>query len=244
MPQFERYIGVDYSGAQTAESSLKGLRVYAAEPATEPYEVLPQVHGPVSQRKYWSRRGIAEWITEAVSTAPTPLVGIDHRFSFPLEYFDTHNLPHDWDSFLDDFQRHWPTDEENIYVDFVRDGLRGNGAFRCGKATWRRITERRCRAKSVFHFDVQGSVAKSTRSGIPGFASFDPALPGRSTFGLSTAGRFFMGSRRLSRFIPPCGADRFILKTEIRINTMPTRSLLGSAMLTEMARSRDFWLRI
>lgn len=28
MPQFELYIGVDYSGAETAESSLKGLRVY------------------------------------------------------------------------------------------------------------------------------------------------------------------------------------------------------------------------
>ena len=108
MPQFERYIGVDYSGAQTAESSLKGLRVYAAELATEPYEVPPQVRGPVSQRKYWSRRGIAEWITEAVSTGRSTLMGIDHGFSFPLEYFDTHNLPRDWDSFLDDFQRHWP----------------------------------------------------------------------------------------------------------------------------------------
>jgi len=28
----------------------------------------------------------------------------------------------DWPTFLDDFQRHWPTDE-NIYVDFVRDGV-------------------------------------------------------------------------------------------------------------------------
>ncbi len=30
MPQFERYIGVDYSGAETPTSSLPGLRVYAA----------------------------------------------------------------------------------------------------------------------------------------------------------------------------------------------------------------------
>jgi len=30
-PQFERYIGIDYSGAQTPTSSLKGLRVFAAE---------------------------------------------------------------------------------------------------------------------------------------------------------------------------------------------------------------------
>ena len=70
--------------------------------------------------------------------------------------------------FLDDFQRHWPTDEDHTYVDFVRDGIRGNGAARMGNARWRRLTEERAGgAKSVFHFDVQGSVAKSTHAGIP-----------------------------------------------------------------------------
>jgi hypothetical protein len=35
-------------------------------------------------------------------------------------------------------------------------------------ARWRRLTEERAgSAKSVFHFDVQGSVAKSTHAGIP-----------------------------------------------------------------------------
>ena len=37
------------------------------------------------------------------------LVGIDHGFSFPLRYFETHDLKHDWPAFLDDFQRHCPT---------------------------------------------------------------------------------------------------------------------------------------
>jgi len=167
MAQFERYIGVDYSGAETAESSLKGLRVYAAKQDEEPHEVPPQVQPSLGPRKYWTRRGIGEWLASELSAGVTTMVGIDHGFSFPLEYFETHNLPLDWTVFLDDFQRHWPTDEEHMYVDFVRDGLHGNGAMRCGKATWRRITERRSRAKSVFHFDVQGSVAKSTHSGIP-----------------------------------------------------------------------------
>ena len=167
MSQFERYIGVDYSGAETAESSLKGLRVYATKQNEEPHEVPPQVHASLGHRKYWTRRGVGEWLASELSAGLTTLVGIDHGFSFPLEYFETHNLPFDWTVFLDDFQRHWPTDEEHMYVDFVRDGLHGNGALRSGKATWRRITERRCRAKSVFHFDVQGSVAKSTHSGIP-----------------------------------------------------------------------------
>ena len=167
MSQFERYFGVDYSGAETAESSLKGLRVYAAKQVEEPYEVRPQVHPSLGHRKYWTRRGIGQWLASELSTSATTLVGIDHGFSFPLEYFEMHNLPFDWNVFLDDFQRHWPTDEEHMYVDFVRDGLHGNGAMRRGTTTWRRITERRCRAKSVFHFDVQGSAAKSTHSGIP-----------------------------------------------------------------------------
>jgi hypothetical protein len=55
-----------------------------------------------------TRRGIAEWLDE-----PTPtLVGIDDGFSFPLRYFEVHRLKPDWTAFLDDFQRHWPTDKD------------------------------------------------------------------------------------------------------------------------------------
>jgi hypothetical protein len=62
-PSFERYIGIDYSGAQTPSSSLKGLRVYAADHLTAPQEVMP----PPSPREYWTRRGIAEWLVERLS---------------------------------------------------------------------------------------------------------------------------------------------------------------------------------
>ena len=134
-----------------------------ADRSTSPVEVLP----PQSPRKYWTRRGIAEWLVERLAESPPALVGIDHGFSFPLRYFEVHGLKPNWPTFLEDFQRHWPTDE-NIYVDFVRVGTVGNGAARGGNARWRRLTEERAgRAKSVFHFDVQGSVAKSTHSGIP-----------------------------------------------------------------------------
>ena len=161
---FEKYVGVDYSGAQTPTSSLKGLRVYEADRVTAAREVEPW---PPSPRKYWTREGVAEWLVNKLSEGPAILVGIDHGFSFPLRYFEQHSLPLDWPSFLDDFQRHWPTDD-NIYVDFVRDGSCGNGAARSGNSKWRRLTELRVRtAKSVFHFDVQGSVAKSTHAGIP-----------------------------------------------------------------------------
>ena len=164
MRKFQRYIGIDYSGAKTPTASLKGLRVYLTQGEDKPAEVPP----PPSPRKYWTRKGVAEWLVERFFQDTPTLVGIDHGFSFPLRYFEVYGLPPDWPSFLDDFQRHWPTDEENTYVDFVRDGSAGKGAARMGNARWRRLTEERAgAAKSVFHFDVQGSVAKSTHSGIP-----------------------------------------------------------------------------
>jgi hypothetical protein len=162
-PVFERYIGIDYSGAQTPTSSLKGLRVYIADRATSPFEIEP----PPSPRKYWTRRAIAEWLEECLSDDRRTLVGIDHAFSFPLKYFEQHAISLDWPAFLTDFQRHWPTDQDCTYVDFVRAGACGGAIARLGDARWRRITELRARAKSVFHFDVQGSVAKSTHAGLP-----------------------------------------------------------------------------
>lgn len=162
-PAFQRYIGIDYSGAETPDSSLKGIRVYQTTHNISPIEVAP----PPSPRKYWMRRGLAEWLAQQLSGDVPTLVGIDHGFSFPLRYFEVHHLEPDWSTFLDDFQKHWPTDEANTYVDFVRDGFCGDGEARTGSARWRRITEERVGAKSVFHFDVPGSVAKSTHAGLP-----------------------------------------------------------------------------
>jgi hypothetical protein len=104
MPAFVRYIDVDDSGARTPTASLEGLRVYLAEGDAPPVEVLP----PPSPRKYWTRRGIAEWLIETLAE---------------LRYY---GLTPDWPAFHDDFQRHWPTDE-HIYVDFVHDGAVGKG---------------------------------------------------------------------------------------------------------------------
>ena len=160
MPLFERYIGIDYSGAETPISSLKGLRVYDADWMLPPKEIPPT---PPSPRKYWTRRGIAEWLCEQLSGGKPTLVGIDHGFSFPLAYFKKHNLPFDWHAFLDDFRQHWPTDDENTYVEFLRKGNK-----RTGDASWLRLTERwTATAKSVFLFDVPGSVANSTHAGLP-----------------------------------------------------------------------------
>ena len=68
---FTRYIGIDYSGAETPSASLKGLRVYMASGDASASEVLP----PPSPRKYWTRRGIAEWLAERLAAS----VGVTRR---------------------------------------------------------------------------------------------------------------------------------------------------------------------
>lgn len=72
---FSRYIGIDYSGAQTPTSSLPGLRVYMAERSAAPVEVRPSQ----GLKKHWTRRGVAEWLVarlsenEPASGQPTPV---------------------------------------------------------------------------------------------------------------------------------------------------------------------------
>jgi hypothetical protein len=88
---FDRFIGIDYSGAQTPEARLKGLRVYSATPGQLPVEVAcPKSEtGPV---RYWSRQDIAHWLLEHIQTGERLLIGIDHGFSFPEAYFRRYGL--------------------------------------------------------------------------------------------------------------------------------------------------------
>jgi hypothetical protein len=161
---FKHYIGIDYSGAETPTSSLKGLRVYMASALVMPMEILP----PAGPKRYWTRQGVAHWLLEQLSQSEPIIVGIDHGFSFPMRYFQQHGLKHDWHAFLLDFRHHWPTHKPLTYVDFCRFGPDATGVARGGNTKWRRLTELRAgAAKSVFHFDVNGSVAKSTHSGLP-----------------------------------------------------------------------------
>jgi hypothetical protein len=176
---FDAYIGIDYSGAETPRSSLKGLRVFVADRDAPPSEVQP----PASPRKYWSRRGLAQWLLERLNNDRRSLVGIDHGISFPIAYFERYQLEPDWTAFLDDFQRHWPTDDDHTYVGFVLDGIAGNGAARSGERRWRRLTEKRAgAAKSVFHFNVHGQVAKSTHAGLPWLRYLRQRVGGRVHF--------------------------------------------------------------
>jgi hypothetical protein len=164
---FDSYIGIDYSGAETADSRLKGLQVYAAHPFHEPVRVSP----PTS-RRHWSRRDVAQWLLGEIQSGKPLLIGIDHGFSFPESYFNRYRLD-SWPTFLADFCRHWPTDRPGWSVDAVRKGTawppgEKSREERIGNPSELRLCERwTSSAKSVFRFDVQGSVAKSTHAGLP-----------------------------------------------------------------------------
>lgn len=158
---FQRYVGIDYSGAGHSLMPLRGLRLCVASGMDEPQEIMPFP----GRGTHWSRMGIAVWLNELLSENIPSIVGIDHGFSFPLAYYEHHRLSRVWAIFLEDFCHHWPLDRPGLTVDQLRRGF--PGTMRSGSARWRRLTELRCRAKSVFHFDVPGSVAKSTHTGLP-----------------------------------------------------------------------------
>lgn len=204
-PLFNRYIGIDYSGAQTAEASLKGLRVYEGGRVSPPVEIQP----PPSPRAYWTRRGLAEWLALRLSEDVPTLVGIDHAFSFPLRYFEFHGLEPDWPTFLADFREHWPTHEAYTYVDFVREGMCGQGQARTGSSRWRRICEVRAGAKSVFHFDVPGSVAKSTHAGLPWLLHLRERLGSRVHFWPFDGWEIPRGRSAVAEVYPSLWSKRF-----------------------------------
>jgi hypothetical protein len=177
MLRFARYIGIDYSGAETANSRLSALQVFKATPDQEPV----RVDSGYPKSAKWTRKELAHWLAEQLACEQPLLVGIDHAFSFPMRYLDRYQL-NDWDQFLDDFHHYWPTDRDNTYVDFIReDNPPRQGTVSDGL----RLTEKwTSSAKCVFQFDCQGSVAKSTYAGIPWlhFLRHLAALHGRVHF--------------------------------------------------------------
>jgi hypothetical protein len=127
----------------------------------------------------WNRKEIVYWCLNQLKNNEPIIIGIDHAFSFPFSYMERNKIS-TWDHFLEDFQTYWPTDKDNTTV----ESLRKNNE-RTGKSDEFRLTENwTTNAKSVFRFDVQGAVAKSTHAGIPWlrFLRKHPALSGKVHF--------------------------------------------------------------
>ena len=56
MPHFQHYIGIDYSGAETPDSSCKGLRCYLAEGSGEPITGSAAAQPEEILDETWTRR--------------------------------------------------------------------------------------------------------------------------------------------------------------------------------------------
>lgn len=160
-PLFRHYVGIDYSGAAASTTRNRSIQVYAATATTEP-QIVPSIATTSTKTRNWNRVEVFQWLTEFLNQNPSTIIGIDHGFSFPISYFEKYQLA-SWNDFLADFSTHWPTDSADATVEqFRRD------ANRTGDSKELRTTEKwTSSAKSVFLFDVQGSVAKSTHAGLP-----------------------------------------------------------------------------
>ena len=168
---FDRYIGIDYSGAGAPETRLDGLAVCCTG-RDGMFQIIP-TYAPNATR--WTRSELAHWLAARLQEPVRSLVGIDHGFSFPIDYFDQYQLgERRWENVLEDFQRHWPTDSNARTVAKIREeqgNLVKNEAIeghRLGDKRWFRFTDRLARASSsVFDFDrMQGNVAYSTHAGL------------------------------------------------------------------------------
>jgi hypothetical protein len=171
--KFQRTIGINYSGAETPDSGLKGLRVFMTNAGGPADEVSP----PPGGSKYWARRELSHWLRACLAEPIPTVAAIDHAFSFPESYFKRHGVKRDWDIFLDDFYAYWPTDREHYYVDSLRQGRSSTGADRSGLKTWFRVTDKACKAKSAFDFDVPRQVATATHAGLSFLRDLRQDLP-------------------------------------------------------------------
>lgn len=136
------------------------MQIYSAEGDQCPKPVkTPAV--PDDQHWNWNRKEIAEWLITQVESERTFIAGIDHGFSFPESYFLRHYITN-WDAFLQDFCKHWPTDESTVKK--LKDGNE-----RTGRTDEFRLTEKwTLSAKSVFDLTPKpGIVGYSTHAGIP-----------------------------------------------------------------------------
>ena len=221
MSTFVRTIGIDYSGAKTPTSSLEGLRVYLAEGDAAPAEVPP----PLSSRKYWTRRGVAEWLVDRLSEKAPTLVGIDHGFSF--------------------------RNVTSTRTGWSRIGLRSSTIFTVTGRPTRTIpmsiscvtavsaTVRRARGALGGGASPRNAPAERSQSSIsmcrdrsrnlpmPGFlgcVSSGGSSAAKCISGRSTAGRFRPDDPRSSRSILPCG------RTDSGTTAAPATSMTPSVL--------------
>ncbi len=159
--QFNNHIGIDYSGAATPKTRSATIQAYHSQSSDDPRLVASPVSTD-NRKRNWNRIELFDWMVRQFEQPNPIIIGIDHGLSFPISYFNRYQLS-SWNDFLEDFSVHWPTDQPEATVEQFR-----STSPRVGTNDEMRITEKwTSSAKSVFQFDVQGSVAKSTHAGLP-----------------------------------------------------------------------------
>ena len=181
MASFSRYIGIDYSGAETPTASLKGLRVYIADRESPPVEVMPSP----SPRKYWTRRGIA-----GAAGGKHPGAGRHRsRVLVSIVLFRGVSLTGQPSSTISS-----STGRPTTIIPTWIWSVFGNGAARMGNARWRRLTEERAGgAKSVFHLMSRDRWQNPPIRAFPGCVSSANGSLGACISGRSTVGTFHPG---------------------------------------------------
>ncbi|WCK53917.1 hypothetical protein PP175_21755 [Aneurinibacillus sp. Ricciae_BoGa-3] len=153
---FDRYIGIDYSGAGNPHKSNEAIAV-AENDAHNNIQIIPN---PIKNRK-WSREDIYIYLEQEFKTNKKRIIaGIDHGFSYPISMLKGFA---NWDKFLKWFDSQWQTSEYS-----VAECMKSNGYK---NSNYRRLVEKAyaTKAKSVVDLDrkVHGMVSYSTHAGIP-----------------------------------------------------------------------------
>jgi hypothetical protein len=160
MPLFERYIGIDYSGAAKPVKPVRGLRVFVADRHAGPREQ----QDPESTTRNWSRSRLASWLLDRLLEDQPTIVGLDHAFSYPLEAMNE-GVSESWDQFLEWFEELWPTRTST-----VRESLPANQETLSKHRKALRLTDR-CAPTAMplcSGWEANGpNVFYSTHAGIP-----------------------------------------------------------------------------
>lgn len=158
---FQRYIGIDYSGAGHRKKTLTRLGSSIA------VCVLPVASGVPDLTRRWSRAELTEWIqNELGPDKPRTIVGIDHGFSLPEPVFQCIACQ-TWTDLLAWFQKLYNNTlghPDSLTIEAVRRHLQQSYS----SLDPFRLTEKRCSsAKSTLDLvPKHGCVGPGTHQGI------------------------------------------------------------------------------
>ncbi|WP_458119653.1 hypothetical protein [Paenibacillus sp. Z6-24] len=172
MPLFQKYIGIDYSGAERPDSRIRGLAVAEADEAGSyrllyppPDRTSRSINILPAKAGWWSRRSLYIWLRDQLlNSSERMIIGIDAGLSYPITQLDRLQLA-DWDQFLQWSNRTWKTTrltmkDSKQQADYIN-------------STDKRLVEREFipSTKSVTDLDrvsgMQGAVSYSTHTILP-----------------------------------------------------------------------------